>query len=54
MESFTPKINDKVNFYARTNIIATLIDRNGNIGLFLFENGSKFCYGINLPISWKI
>ena len=38
------KIGDKHKF--RDGTIGTLIEKNGNYGLFLFENGSKYCFNI--------
>jgi hypothetical protein len=54
MESFIPEIGEKVYFYGRKDLIATMIERNSNLGLFLFDNGIKCCYGLGIDIKWKI
>jgi len=54
MESFTPKVGERVKFYGKNDLFATLIERSGSLGLFLFDNGSKICYGIEINIKWKI
>lgn len=54
MESFIPAVGEKINFYGNKEFTAVLIERNSNLGLFLFEDGSKICYGLNIDVKWKI